>query len=251
MPWIGSGCMSDNVSQSVARAFAVLETLRQRRKPMTAVELRRALKVPQPSLRALLAKLVELDYLAFDPAGRSYFPTPRLAALGQIIREPDPPDAHWQSAIDSIASATGETTSLSVARGLDLEVLYACMADHPVALQLRAGRGDALWRSAAGRLLLSAGTAAQREESLAALAGRESAIARRREIAGLAEFLTVLRSRSWYTAYDLHIKGVGAVCYRTQYLGQVAVIAVAGVKDRIRDNERAIRRAIRDGVRRS
>ncbi|MGI9331109.1 MAG: helix-turn-helix domain-containing protein [Gammaproteobacteria bacterium] len=241
--------MSDNVSQSVARAFAVFEMIRQRRKPMTAVELRKALKIPQPSLRALLAKLVELDYLAFDPAGRSYFPTRRLAALGQIMREPDPPDAHWRSRVDGIASATGETTSLSVVRGLDLEVLYACMADHPVALQLHAGRGDALWRSAAGRLLLSAGTAPQREESLVALASRESVIARRREILGLAQLLSDLRSRSWYTAYDLHLKGVGAVCYRTQYRGQTAVIAVAGVKDRIRDNERAIRRAIRAGVR--
>jgi DNA-binding IclR family transcriptional regulator len=240
--------MSDNVSQSVARAFAVFELLRQRRKPMTAVELRHSLKVPQPSLRALLAKLVELDYLAFDPAGRSYFPTPRLAALGQFIREPDPPDAQWRLAIDEIASATGETTSLSVARGLDLEVLYACMAEHPVALQLRAGGGDALWRSAAGRLLLSTGTEAQRRESLEALAGRETVIARRREILGLAESLKSLRSRSWYTAYDLHLKGVGAVCYRTQYRGQMAVVAVAGVKDRIRDNERGIRRAIRDGL---
>jgi hypothetical protein len=73
-------------------------------------------------------------------------------------------------------------------------------------------------------------------------------IARRREILGLAESLKSMRSGSWYTAYDLHLQGVGAVCYRTQYRGQMAVVAVAGVKDRIRDNERGIRRAIRDGL---
>ena len=54
-----------------------------------------------------------------------------------------------------------------------------------------------------------------------------------------------MHKRSWYTGYDLHLKGVGAVCYRTEYAQQPAVIAVAGANDRIRDNERAIRRTIR------
>ena len=143
--------MSDNVSKSVARTFAVFELLRERRQPLTAAAIRGELGVPQPSLRALLTKLVDLDYLSFDPVPRTYFPTPKLAALGQFDAGLVRPDSRWRSVIDRITAETGETTSLCVALGLELEVLYACMADHPVALQLRSGRGHALWRSAAGR----------------------------------------------------------------------------------------------------
>ena len=237
--------MSDNVSKSVGRAFAVLELLRAQRRPLTASAIQRELQVPQPSLRALLAKLVDLGYLALDPPTRTYFPTPKLAALGGGVTAEPEADASWRQAIDRIAADTGETASLCVARDLDLEVLYARMADHPVALQLRAGRGDALWRSAAGRLLLSAYDEKDVQDLLERQAQREPSAARRRSVLKLGAELDRLRKRDSLTAYDLHLKGVGAVCVRTRLHSQAAVVAVAGVNDRIRSGERAIRATIR------
>lgn len=237
--------MTDNVSKSVARAFEVLELLSARRQPLTAAAIQRALDIPQPSLRALLGKLVELGYLARDPPTRTYFPTPRLAALGGVAAANRKADSRWRGVIDRIAAEIGETASLCAANGLNLEVLYACMAEHPVALQLRAGLGDALWRSAAGRLLLSGLDEAQLQVQLQRLAQRESSTARRRNILQLGDELAVLRNRDWFSAYDLHLKGVGAVCLRTRLGALPVVVAVAGVNDRIRGQERNIRRVIR------
>ncbi|MDJ0928998.1 MAG: helix-turn-helix domain-containing protein [Gammaproteobacteria bacterium] len=233
-----------NISKSVRRAFQVLELFASRREPLNAAEIRRELDIPQPSLRALLKNLHELGYLNYDVTSRTFIPNNSLTALGTWIPDRLSPAPAVCDAIDRIAAKTGETASLSGRRGTRLHVLYARVAEHPVAVQLRPGVGELLPRSAAGRCLMAALPAPQLdllvEQLRAELRGAERADLKR--IPGI---LSRIRTNRGYHANDLLLQGVGAVCVMTAVADEPAVVAIAGIKDRLRGREKAIDRVIR------
>lgn len=156
-----------NISKSVGRVFALLELFADEQRPLSTTEVRNALALPQPSARALLRELVELGFLSCDDATRRYFPTGRLSTLTDWLPGRLLPDPRLPGMVDRITARVGETASLSRRSGEFLEIIYACAADHPVAVRLRAGPGEQLWRSAAGRTLLADLPAAEREALLA------------------------------------------------------------------------------------
>lgn len=236
---------SSNISKSVGRAFALLELFAERRSPMTAAAIRNELNLPQPSVRALLKNLQALGYLRYESADRSYFPTARLTTLGDWITDSVLPDRKMRGLIDELAADIGETVSLSVRRGLRLEVLHATAATHPVAVQLQPGLGESLWRTAAGRTLLAAMPRAALKELLATAAASE-----REAIRKLGPLLGRIRKTGSYCAYDLYLRGVGAICIATMLGSEPAVIAIAGIRDRVRGREKQIEARVRRELRR-
>jgi len=244
-----SGALS--ISRSVARAFAVLELFRTERRPLTAAEIGRRLDLPQPSTRALLKTLVAAGYLAFEDGRRTYLPTPRVTALGDWLASAGLAAPGLRARVDDIAAATDETTSLCGIQDTRVHILHVRRASHPVALQLEAGVGVALWQTAVGRTLLALCDDPTRERLLATMARRERDPAARRTIQSLPRELRRIRAAGHLTAYDVFFQGVGAVCVPVDdgASGGPLVIAVAGLKERIRANEARILRAIRSAHR--
>lgn len=236
-----------SISRSVARAFAVLELFRTERRPLTAAEIGRRLELPQPSTRALLKTLAAQGYLAFEEARRTYLPTLRVTALGEWLAGAGLAAPELRARVDALAEATGETASLCGIQDIRVHILHVRRATHPVALQLEAGVGVALWQTAVGRTLLAACDDTTRQRLLDTMARRERDAAARRIIQGLPRELQRIRAAGHLTAHDVFFKGVGAVCVPVGGTGSGTplVIAVAGLKDRIRANEARILRAIR------
>ena len=229
-----------NISKSVARAFAVLELFRARQIPMTAATLRQLLNIPQPSARALLKNLVELEYLQFNTKEKTYFPTMHLAKLGDWIGASVIAGIDVSRTIDAIAIESGETASLCIINDLNIETIYTKTAAHPLGLRLRPGVGETLWLTVAGRTLLSQFEDTERDALLQAMIKQERNPVNRQKIPALLPLLKKLRTAGYYAAYDIYLQGVGAVCVGVMIGGQPAVIAVAGVKDRIREHEQDI-----------
>ncbi len=123
--------------------------------------------------------------------------------------------------------------------------MQVCVAEHPVAVQLRPGPGELLWRTAAGRTLLAAMEPAESTALLGRMTREASSAADRRQLRDLPAVLQQIRGDNSYIAYDLYLRGVGTVCLPTQAAGQAAVLAVAGASDRIRDRTAAILRSLR------
>lgn len=196
--------------------------------------------MPQPSARALLKNLVELGYLQFDPAAKTYFPTMRIAGLGNWISRSFLGGVDVARLVDDIANETGETTSLATMNEQNLEIVYTRTAAHPLALRLRPGIGESLWMTAAGRTLLSTLTDDTVESLLQAMIRQERSPRNRQQIAALPALLNEIRDAGYYAGYDTYLEGVGAVCVSTAIGEHPAVVAVAGVKDRIRANEQQI-----------
>lgn len=236
-----------SISRSVVRAFAVLELFRTERRPLTAAEIGRRLELPQPSTRALLKTLAAQGYLAFEDSRRTYLPTLRVTALGDWLAGAGLAAPELRARVDQLAAATEETASLCGIQDTRVHILHVRKATHPVALQLEAGVGVALWQTAVGRTLLAVCDDPTRDRLLDTMARGERDAAARRTIQGLPRELRRIRSAGHYTAYDVFFKGVGAVCVPVGGAGsgEPLVIAVAGLKERIRANEARILRAIR------
>ena len=239
-----------NISKSVGRTFRLLELFREARKPMTAAQIQHALKIPQPSARVLLKELVDIGYLAYTMPAKTYFPTPRLCTLGAwlggnlIVHEP------LVRAVDIIACEIDETTGLSTATYGHVEMLHVRRGEQPLSLQVSAGMGSPLWRSAVGRTLLSMRSDKEVEEFLDSLEPRNAPHGRRQR-EQIAAQIRKIRSQGYLAGYDTLIKGVGAICVPlpNAMAGVPLVISVAGAKDRIQPREKAILRTIRGHVR--
>ncbi|MEO7385885.1 MAG: helix-turn-helix domain-containing protein [Gammaproteobacteria bacterium] len=244
-----------SISKSVARAFRVIELFGEERQPLGAAEIGRRLDIPQPSMRALLKTLVSLGYLDYAAAARTYWPSPRVPALGQWLAGEQRLPAGLTLALDRIAGLTEETTSLSALRDGHVEILYVRKARHPVALQLEPGLGVAAWRTAVGRALLAALPGAEASRLVTGWLQKERSAAGRRLLQSLARDLPHARVAGFLAAYDLFLPGVGAVCVTLPdglrgALPAPLVVAVAGLRDRIRSREAALVRAIRGELRR-
>jgi IclR family KDG regulon transcriptional repressor len=245
-----TGTPKPNISKSVARAFDVLELFRRQQQPMTAATIRHELDIPQPSARALLRNLVDLGYLNFTDENKTYFPTMRLAQLGDWVSNTTLAGVDIVRLIDDIALETGETASLNTINALNLEIIYARTAAHPLGLNLRAGIGDTLWLSAAGRTLISALPDEEMERLLEAMIREERNPKKRLEIKALTPALRDIKSNGYYVGYDIYLQGVGAICVSVAVGAQPSVVAVAGARDRIQSAEKRILRIIRSKLRR-
>ncbi len=239
-----------NISKSVARTFRVLELFRELRRPLTAAQIQHALRLPQPSTRVLLRELVDIGYLAYTMPARTYFPTARLCALGDWLGSSLVLHEGLMRTVDSISHELDETASLSTATSGHVEVLYVRRAGHALALQISAGMGSHLWRSAVGRTLLSRRSEQEVEEFFDGLEARDQPRGRRQR-EQIREQICQIRAQGYFAGYDIFLKGVGAICVPLPHAmtGAPLVLAVAGGKDRVQPREKAIVRAIRAHLR--
>lgn len=239
-----------NISKSVARTFRVLELFRELRRPLTAAQIQHALKLPQPSTRVLLHELVSIGYLAYTMPARTYFPTARLSVLGDWLGRSLVLHEALTRVVDSISLELEETASLSTVTSDHVEVLYVHRAGHALALQISAGMGGQLWRSAVGRSLLSLRSEQEVERFFDGLDKRDAPRGKRQRDQ-IREQVRRIRAQGCFAGYDIFLEGVGAICVplpRT-VAGSPLVLAVAGGKDRVQPREKTILRVIRAHLR--
>lgn len=239
-----------NISKSVARTFRVLELFQELRRPLTAAQIQHALDLPQPSARVLLRELAAIGYLAYTMPARTYFPTARLCALGDWLGSSLVLHDALTRTVDRIALDLDETTSLSTATSGHVEVLYVRRAGHALALQISAGMGSMLWRSAVGRTLLSQRSDQEVEDFLDGLDAPDAPRGRRQR-EQIREQIRQIRDQGYFAGYDIFLKGVGAICVPLPGVatGGPLALAVAGGKDRVQPREKAILRAMRAQLR--
>jgi DNA-binding IclR family transcriptional regulator len=103
--------------KSGARALEVLEYLALCQRPVRAIDIGAALKLPKSSTNVLLKTLVETGYLTFDFRAKTYFPSLRVLNLGSWLR----PDLHgaprFFDLMQELSRATGGSCAVSVQNG--------------------------------------------------------------------------------------------------------------------------------------
>lgn len=145
----------DKCIKSVGRTFDLLEFFDEVRRPVSVMEVARALAIPQSSASALLRSLVARGYCKVDISARRYLPTARVTILGSWIDAPLFEDGALLRLMHDIQAKTGELVLLSSLSGLQVRLIYALQAQKPGRPPRRAGTVRPLGRSGLGILFLA------------------------------------------------------------------------------------------------
>lgn len=238
--------MDSGLVKSAARALEILEVFAAERRPMSSTQLGAALGYPKSSLSVLLKSLVAQGYLSSGRVDGDYFPTLKVAQLGDWVAAALLGSEAIVPALHALRDATGETVTLTVASGLQMRCLRALIGVHPIALQVEEGVSFPMMGTAIGAAYL----AAQEEPQLGRLLDRwtkQGAAAG--EIEHLRAQLADTGQRGFCAAYDVVIPDTGAVAMAIRSPlktgDPIMVVGVAGLNSRIHGQQAAIVKAMR------
>lgn len=141
--------------KSAARVLEVLEYFREARQPRSLKQLTEALAYPQSSMTVLLKSLVTLGYLNYDRVRRVYFPTLRVASLGDWISQALLGQGRLLEAMRDVHNATGETVSIAVQNDVYLQYILVVQSSHPLRFYTEEGSMRPLVQSCVGWILMS------------------------------------------------------------------------------------------------
>jgi len=142
--------------KSAERIIRILELFKEERRPHSLHAVATKLGIPSPSALALLKTLVGTGYLIFDLQNRTYFPSLRLASLGDWVT----PSFFENSSVLKVAQQLRSETAKHVVVSLqsDIYVHYVCVIHAEEKWQYGTQEGG-LWplvKSCSGITMLSA-----------------------------------------------------------------------------------------------
>ncbi len=233
--------MSQDLVKSAARALEILEVFASERKRMNSAQLGAALGYPKSSLSVLLKSLVAQGYLANGNGDQDYFPTLKLARLGEWIPAALLGSDALLPMLARLRDETGETVTLTMAADLHMRCLHALIGTHPISLQVEDGVSFPMVGTAIGSMYL----ATQEDKAVSALLTRWAKQHRGQSKAAVTKAradVEEARSNGVACAYDIVVPDTGAIAMPIRPVdgGEALIVAVAGLNHRIHQKEASI-----------
>ncbi len=141
--------------KSAARTLEILELFQEQRAPLRLTYIFEKLGYPQSSTTTLLKSMVVLGYLNYDRGSRTYFPTPRVAALGDWVNHHLFGAGDIDRLVGTIFEQTNETVVISSQNDIFIQHLRIIQPNHPHKVAMTEGSMRVLPHSAAGLVLMS------------------------------------------------------------------------------------------------
>jgi DNA-binding IclR family transcriptional regulator len=236
------------VVKSVGRTFEILELFDKLRRPMSAKEIADHFGYPASSGMAILKSLVILGYLSYDRTSRLYFPTPRLASIGNWVDQALFGHGHVIDLMNDLSEATGETISLCTHDSGVMRFIHVIDGRHPINATVVVGRTSPLTRSSVGRAYLA--TLDDRDVShLVERLNKKAASKKdRTDMAELAKQLKRVRQTGYEASYGEVVEGLGAIAVAlpTKRAESRFVLCLAGPSERLQAQEKALARRMRE-----
>lgn len=238
--------MSQDLVKSAARALEILEVFASERKHMNSAQLGAILGYPKSSLSVLLKSLVAQGYLTNGGGDQDYFPTLKLARLGEWIPAALLGSDALLPMLAKLRDQTGETVTLTIAADIHMRCLHALIGTHPISLQVEEGVSFPMIGTAIGTMYL----ATQKEKFVSALLTRWAKQDPGQSKAGMAKLRADIedaRMRGVACAYDIVLPDTGAIAMPIQ-IGtgdEALVVAVAGLNHRMHQKEASIIQTMR------
>lgn len=183
--------------KSAARTLEILELFHERRTPLRLTYIFEKLTYPQSSTTTLLKSLVVLGYLNYDRRTRTYFPTPRVAALGDWVNHHLFGAGDVLALMDSVFAQTNETVVISSQNDIFVQHIRVRTPDHPHKVPPTEGAMRMLTQSAAGLALMSRMTPKAVDKLCRHINAYEADHDRRVDIDGLLEQLQWVRREGY------------------------------------------------------
>jgi DNA-binding IclR family transcriptional regulator len=229
--------VAEGAVKSAKRALEILEVFSRHRRPLALKEVLDELGYPTSSGSALMKSLVALGYLDYDRERRTYFPTMRIAALGDWVGKALFGDGPLLPALEGLHANTGETVVLAVQSDLHAQYVHLIHSHEPLRIGAQPGTRRPLARSGLGLVLLSAKTDAEIERLRRRInASSEDDLQSREEL--MARVNTV-RARGYAFSKHSISQGVGIIGMALPKgpFGRTFAVGVAGQVPRLEDKQ--------------
>jgi DNA-binding IclR family transcriptional regulator len=238
--------MSQDLVKSAARALEILEVFATERKRMNSAQLGAIVGYPKSSLSVLLKSLVAQGYLTNGSGEQEYFPTLKLARLGEWIPAALLGSDALLPMLAKLRDKTGETVTLTMATDLHMRCLHALIGTHPISLQVEEGVSFSMVGTAIGTMYL----ATQDDKFVSALLSRWAKQHPGQSKATMATLQTEVddaRMRGVACAYDIVLPDTGAIAMpiKTGIGEETLIVAVAGLNHRMHQKEASIIQSMR------
>jgi DNA-binding IclR family transcriptional regulator len=229
--------MTADLVKSAARAMEILEVFARERRRLNSAQLGTILGYPKSSLSVLLKSLVAQGYIATGGAENEYFPTLKLARLGEWIPSALLGSEALLPLLEQLRNETGETVTLTIASEFQMRCLHALIGTHPISLQVEEGVTFPIMGTAIGTMYLATLPPLERaaffQRWLKQHPGQQAAIGAEKAA------IEAARPEGIASAFDIVVPDTGAIAMpiKVRDGGEAMVVAVAGLNSRIRGQE--------------
>jgi DNA-binding IclR family transcriptional regulator len=235
--------MANELVKSAARALEILEVFASERRRLNSAQIGAKLGYPKSSLSVLLKSLVAQGYLSAGGSDNDFFPTLKLARLGEWIPSALLGSEAVVPMLEQLRDETGETVTLTIASDLHMRCLYALIGTHPISLQVEEGVSFPVMGTAIGTVYLATQSAAEQNAFFARWLKQHPEQKQAVEKERLA--IEASKHGGIAAAFDIVLPDTGAIALPiiTSDGGDVMVVAVAGLSHRIRTQQDQITEA--------
>lgn len=234
--------------KSAVRVLEVLDFFRQHRRPASLKEIAERLNYPPSSATVLLKNLTDLGYLSYERGAREYFPTLRVAALGDWINHELFGRGEIFELMQDLHIASGETVSIALQNDIYVQYIRVIQSTHPLRFYTEEGSQRPLTQSVTGWLILSTHSDAM-VEKLVRRANIATPDSRDRQPLALMQE-RVAQARSAGVLYSENIPLAGGATVATllpvKVQGKAVVLGLGGAIDRIRTHKERYVRLLRE-----
>ena len=233
--------MSDT---SVERAFAILETFGQERRPLSMKEISDICHIPASTCHSLVHALLDRCYLYQAGRRKDLYPTRRLYDLGATILAHDPVLQRLEPVMQSLRDATRETVILG--KRHKQGIIYLAVIEGPQVIRYSAQAGDTkpLHSTCIGKALLSMMPENELRKLLADERLPRVTPATITDIAPLLGNIEAGRARGYFVTRGENVVDVTAMALPVAINNELYGLAVAGPSHRMDANEKQIGAAL-------
>ncbi len=225
--------------KSAVRVLEVLDFFREHRQPASLKQIAERLDYPASSATVLLKNLIALGYLSYDRGTRAYFPTLRVAALGDWISHELFGRGEIFELMQDLHAATGEAVSIALQNDVYLQYIRVIQAVHPLRFHTDEGSQRPLTQSATGWLMLATHPDAMveklvRRANIATLRTQD-----RQSLEVMQERVAQCRREGVAYAENIPLLGGATVAalLPVKVQGRAVVLGMGGTIERIRPNK--------------
>ena len=236
--------------KSVVRVMEVLELFSSAKTPLTCMQITRRLGYPKSSSNALLKSLVSLGYLTVEPETLRYFPSLRVAFLGDWISHALIDKREADSLLEQLHEMTGETVTLSMRNGKAMQFVKVLPGKFPISLNIKKGFTAPIFGTSVGAAYLSTLGGAALDELYYRYRSANDEQRDSEEYRTIRAEVTRVKRLGYANLYNRVLPDTGAIAMplHDKYLEHNLIIGVGGLATRIHKMEHEIVRMIKSVV---
>lgn len=242
--------MESTVIKTAGRMFEVLEYFREVRRPLSIREIAEHFEYPLSSTSVLMRSFATLGYLSYDQKKRAYFPTLRLATLGEWVYEWVASGNLLPQLVRELADRTDETAVIAVQNDIFSQYVEVVPGRHSIQVYFPPGTRRLMCVSGTGWSLL----AGQNQEAVRKVVHRTNLKLGKSDTKvdydTLQHRLDEVRSNGYAFSKGIVTAGAGVIAMALPQpeLGAPLSIGVAGLLERLEPQQDHIVKTLRSIV---